>query len=84
MHNELAEQVAAAVVRLLPAVLPAQRRWLNNAQAAAYLGFANGNVLSSLRTRGLDPPHHGCGRMLRYNVAQLDEWVRGLPTRDAK
>jgi hypothetical protein len=56
-------------------VQPVSRRFLNSKEAASYLGLASADVLAVWRARGRAPPHVGTGKMIRYDVSVLDQWI---------
>ncbi len=52
-------------------------RWLTTEEAAAYLKLSP-RTLFNWRREGRGPPHHRQGDVLRYDLAELDHWLRGL------
>ena len=53
------------------------RKWLTTAEAAQYFG-ASCNFLAKDRCNGLlQIPFHKMGRHIRYNINELDEWLKG-------
>ncbi len=46
----------------------------NEHQAAEYLNISHSH-LNWLRRRGEGPQHFPVGRMIRYRLADLDEWI---------
>lgn len=55
--------------------LGAPRTWLNQEDAAAYLTLTS-STLSGYEKRGVAPKSVKIGGGRRYNVADLDAWVR--------
>lgn len=55
---------------------PPKSPWLDTDAAADYLGSTAGS-LKNWRATGQGPAYHVCGgRMVRYNVEDLDRFVR--------
>lgn len=79
--TRLARAAAEATINRLGYAQPIPRRWLTSAEAAAYLGFASGDVLAVLRAQGRAPPHVGTGKMIRYDIKVLDQWIESQPTK---
>jgi excisionase family DNA binding protein len=62
---------------------PTPRRWLNQAQAAEYLGVTNRTVRGYV-SRGTLPGHKIKGsRLIRFDVADLDALMQPIPTTEA-
>ena len=78
--HEMAPACAEPTIRGLGGFHPPRRRWLTSAESAAYLGLASADVLAVWRAQGRAPPHVGTGKMIRYDINVLDEWVASRPT----
>jgi hypothetical protein len=78
--QDITHTTASAAAGALGRYYPLARRWLTSAEAAAYLGFASGDVLAVMRAQGRAPPHVGTGKMIRYDINVLDAWVASRPT----
>jgi Helix-turn-helix domain len=82
LRNQLLEDaVLEAALKRASSVQPLARRWMTSKEAAAYLGYANGDVLAVLRAQGRAPPHVGSGKQIRYDIKTLDEWMASRPTK---
>lgn len=58
----------------------AERRLLTETEAARYLGLSRSFLAQSrcdgnLKGRAQAPPFVQCGRAIRYDVADLDDWI---------
>lgn len=61
---------------------PTPRRWLNQSQAAEYLGVTDRTVRVYV-SRGTLPGHKIKGsRLIRFDVADLDALMQPIPTVD--
>jgi len=49
-------------------------RWVAADAVAAHLGVTKDSVYRWVETKGL--PAHRVGRLLRFKLAEVDEWVR--------
>jgi hypothetical protein len=80
-HEMLVAEVAARVaIYRLSQVQPIPRRFLNSKEAASWLGLASADVLAVWRAQGRAPPHVGTGKMIRYDINVLEEWMASRPT----
>lgn len=50
--------------------------WLSTKEAALYTGFSP-RTLINWRNKGIGPKFNKVGRSVRYNVKDLDNFVRG-------
>ena len=80
--DQVARQIAlAAVEELLPrlkeAGLPIAPQWLSPKDAAIYSGIPL-KSLESMRRSGGGPSFSKAGHLIRYNVGELDSWLRSL------
>jgi excisionase family DNA binding protein len=55
-----------------------EERWVGAEDVAAHLGVAKDSIYRWIEKRGL--PAHRVGRLLRFKLSEIDEWVR----RDSK
>jgi excisionase family DNA binding protein len=51
-----------------------EERWLGVDHVAAHLGVAKDSVYRWIEGRGL--PAHRVGRLFRFKLSEIDEWVR--------
>jgi len=51
-----------------------EERWVGVDDVAAHLGVAKDSVYRWIDERGL--PAHRVGRLLRFKLSEIDEWVR--------
>jgi len=49
-------------------------RWVGVEDVAAHLGVAKDSIYRWIEERGL--PAHRVGRLLRFKLSEVDEWVR--------
>lgn len=56
--------------------------FLNTAQAAFYIGLSH-RTLEKMRTRRVGPRYRKHGRFVRYHIADLDDWSKGISGADA-
>ena len=54
--------------------MTAEERWVPAEEVAAHLGVAKDSVYRWVETKGL--PAHRVGRLLRFKLAEVDDWVR--------
>jgi excisionase family DNA binding protein len=54
------------------------RKWLTTKQVAEYLGVKD-QTLRVWRHQGRGPLFHLIGRLVRYHIDELDDFVRGGP-----
>ena len=52
----------------------AEDRWLSVAEIAEHLGVTKDSIYDWLTSKGL--PGHKVGRLWRFKVDEVDEWVR--------
>ena len=52
----------------------ASERWVGVEDVAAHLGVAKDSVYRWIEERGL--PAHRVGRLFRFKLSEIDEWVR--------
>jgi excisionase family DNA binding protein len=52
----------------------AEERWVGVENVAAHLGVAKDSVYRWIEEQGL--PAHRVGRLLRFKLSEIDEWVR--------
>lgn len=55
-------------------VVPVEDRWVSAEEVAAHLGVTKDSVYRWVDSKGL--PGHRVGRLLRFKLAEVDEWVR--------
>lgn len=66
-----------------------EERWVDVAEVAPHLGVRRESVYRWIEAKGL--PAHKVGRLLRFKLSEIDEWVRaggggddeGVPKEDA-
>ncbi len=66
-----------------------EERWVDVAEVATHLGVRRESVYRWIEAKGL--PAHKVGRLLRFKLSEIDEWVRaggggddeGVPKEDA-
>ena len=58
------------------AALTTRAKYLNNREAAEYLGLSV-RTMNRYRVTGDGPPYYRLGNRVRYVRAELDEWVTG-------
>ncbi len=51
-----------------------EERWVSVEDVAVHLGVAKDSVYRWIEERGL--PAHRVGRLLRFKLSEIDEWVR--------
>lgn len=51
-------------------------RWVAGKEAARYLGVSEGMLEEDRRTGRLGIPFHRIGRTVRYDLNEIDAWVR--------
>ena len=51
-----------------------EERWVNVEDAAAHLGVAKDSIYRWIEEKEL--PAHRVGRLLRFKLSEIDEWVR--------
>ena len=75
--NELADRVADRVIERMkgrsPVAAPG-KAYLDSNQAADLLAMTP-EALGAMRRRGKGPPFLRIGRLIRYNVAAIEEWL---------
>ena len=49
-------------------------RWLSVDEIAAHLGIKKDTIYKWVRTT--DIPHHKIGRLLKFQIKEIDKWVR--------
>ena len=54
--------------------MAAEERWVGVDDVAAHLGVAKDSVYRWIDERGL--PAHRVGRLFRFKLSEIDEWVR--------
>jgi len=54
--------------------MAAEERWVGVLDVAAHLGVAKDSVYRWIEERGL--PAHRVGRLFRFKLSEIDEWVR--------
>jgi len=54
--------------------MAAEERWVGVEDVAAHLGVAKDSVYRWIEERRL--PAHRVGRLLRFKLSEIDEWVR--------
>ena len=54
--------------------MAAEERWVGVGGVAAHLGVAKDSVYRWIDERGL--PAHRVGRLFRFKLSEIDEWVR--------
>lgn len=54
--------------------MAAEERWVSADDVAAHLGVAKDSVYRWIEERGL--PAHRVGRLFRFKLSEIDEWVR--------
>ena len=59
------------------------RRWLRAREAAAYLGICY-HRLGVLREQGRGPQYRKFGRMVIYDVRDIDAYMEALPARGGR
>jgi len=59
----------------------ASERWVGVEDVAAHLGVAKDSVYRWIEERGL--PAHRVGRLFRFKLSEIDEWVRAGSAGDA-
>jgi excisionase family DNA binding protein len=52
----------------------AEERWVGVENVAAHLGVAKDSVYRWIEEQGL--PAHRVGRLLRFKLSEIDDWVR--------
>jgi len=52
-----------------------EERWVDVAEVATHLGVRRESVYRWIDAKGL--PAHKVGRLLRFKLSEIDEWVRG-------
>jgi excisionase family DNA binding protein len=52
----------------------AEERWVGVEDVATHLGVAKDSVYRWIEEKGL--PAHRVGRLLRFKISEIDEWVR--------
>jgi len=57
------------------------RKFLTNVQTAARLDVEP-DTLSLWRSKGEGPAHVGSGKLVRYAVTAVDDWLAALPRAD--
>lgn len=73
----IAQEVAARVLGVMStATIP--KVWLNTDETATYCGISRDH-LGKLRERGTGPNYRKFGKSVIYNIAELDEFMKGLP-----
>ena len=53
----------------------AVERWYSMNEIAAHLGVSRDTVLSWIENKNM--PAHKIGRLWKFKVSEVDEWVRG-------
>ena len=72
---DLADAVAERVAKLLSANPPAPSPWLDQEAAGAYLG-KHGKYMEHLRNQRRGPPYiKVSGKLVRYSLADLRDWM---------
>ena len=51
-----------------------EERWVDVAEVATHLGVRRESVYRWIEAKGL--PAHKVGRLLRFKLSEIDEWVR--------
>ena len=51
-----------------------QESWVDAEQAAAHLGIQKHSIYRWIEEKGF--PAHRVGRLLRFKLSEIDEWVR--------
>src|SRR5512139_597941 len=54
--------------------MPSEERWVGVSDVAADLGVAKDSIYRWIEERGL--PGHRVGRLFRFKLSEIDEWVR--------
>ena len=54
--------------------MAAEERWVGVEDVATHLGVAKDSVYRWIEERGL--PAHRVGRLFRFKLSEIDEWVR--------
>jgi excisionase family DNA binding protein len=75
----IAQEVATRVLGVIGNQSSVPKVWLNTSEAAAYMGCARDH-LGKLRERGTGPTYRKFGKSVIYNTAELDEFMRAMPT----
>lgn len=65
-----------------PATINLPRRWLGTHEAADYVGISR-HHLGKLRERRRGPPFRRFGRVVIYDVQELDAFMERLPRGEA-
>ncbi len=61
--------------------MAANERWVGVEDVATHLGVAKDSVYRWIDERGL--PAHRVGRLFRFKLSEVDEWVRAGRSREA-
>ena len=61
--------------------MAAEEGWVDVEQVAAHLQVAKESVYRWVEAKGF--PAHRVGRLLRFKLSEVDEWVRGGGSSDA-
>jgi hypothetical protein len=77
--NKVATSTAHHVLLAAADGLVPPRKFLTNTQAAVRLGPIEPDTLSLWRSKGLGPPWVGSGKMVRYAVTAIDDYIAALP-----
>lgn len=75
--DDLADRIADRVAerwKVRKAALPIEKAYLDTNQAADLLALTPG-ALGALRRRGKGPPFVRVGRLIRYSVAAVQQWL---------
>lgn len=55
-------------------LVPAGSRWVSAEEVSAHLGLSKDTVYAWIATRGM--PAHRVGRLWKFQVAEVDGWVK--------
>ena len=75
----IAQEVATRVLGVISKQSSVPKVWLNTNEAADYMGCTRDH-LGKLRERGTGPTYRKFGKSVIYNTAELDEFMRAMPT----
>jgi hypothetical protein len=81
--NKAVERTATRVLLAAANSLVPPKKFITNVEAAARIGVTP-DTLSVWRSQGEGPQHVGSGKLVRYAVTAVDDWLAALPTAASK